>query len=1303
MKQQESRIVPMSCAAATAASMLLLAGCAVEPASVAMSGSAPARVVPVATAASASPVGDRPHRRGLNGIPLDALLPKDATRADRFLEQFPEYDGRGVTVAIFDTGVDPGAPGMQVTSDGRPKIVDVIDGTGSGDVDMTTVRSLEDGLEIDGLTGRTLKIPSSWSIPGGEIRVGMKAGDDLYPGGLRWRMSDEREEDMAEMQRPLLVAAREALHAFDDEHPKPTADEMLERNDLKARVELLESMMSGFDDPGPIHDCVVWHDGETWRAAVDTDEDGDFADEKALTNFRAERQFATFGDEDLLNFVLNIYDDGDTLSIVTDAGSHGTHVAGIVAAHFPDQPELDGVAPGAQIVSVKIGDHRLGSSSVNTGSVRGIISVIENDVDMINMSYGGFSSFPNRGRIADIYNDVVHEHGVIFCASVGNSGPALSTAGSPGGTTDAIIGVGAALTPEMMEAQYGYREPYSELQYAWSSRGPAIDGYRGVDITAPGGAVAPVPNWSLQRSTQMNGTSMSSPNACGGIALLLSGMKAEGREIAPHEVKRAVMATAREMKGMNPLDAGAGMLQVDRAWSHLTEYGDDRDRDAMYRVTLPGGDRGVYLREPWEVDGPFETRVDVEAFFPDEHDNRSLVDYEMRIAIEATDPWIEASSGMHLVHNGNYMRVRVDPTDLDEGLHYGEVVGYDADRPERGPLFTLPVTVIKPSEVDEGFTYTRRIEQVPGEIERQFIEIPPGATWADISVRRLDDDTPRWVVVHAMQLIEQHSASHMNNEFWINLETDEAERRSFAVVGGGTLEVASTNYWNNPGEAAYELVVDFRGVTPDESTLALIGGEETAQVRVRATAGPTAINPSGRLDTLRKKIGASSAEITPLHGPRDELPDGRLIHQLVLEYEFDLPDDGEYSMVLAIDAIPGMFSMVESTIWYLLDESGAVIDTGAGAWGSEDYAEGSYTLRMQIRSDDTDVLESLTGLGLFIDSDVSVPLSVFRDRMAVAEGGSLWHGDRMLEAGETVPVYVRIPRGGDFPEHAEPGDVLLGSITYASDAGRLSGSDARPGGYAVMLTVAPEPEEAEEPKAEKVDPADDRTQEQKLADALVDARVDFVGSLGEDDQALFEATVAEVLAEKPAHLPALLAVLDRADADDGKADDDEGTDRILEAADAVIGAIEQDELAIYYGRNHHGDDAEAMRLKNEMGERKEALIDALHRRARALGEAATRERAVERTERFEDALGDLEAWDSIDGNDYRELRITRHRLHGRLGSALEEIVEASSDDPHDAGLRERKIELLEELRWEHWAMHERDRSLVDAPPIARPF
>lgn len=71
-------------------------------------------------------------------FPIDGIMPKQEIEADKFIAQNAAYDGRGVIVAIFDTGVDPAAEGLQVTTDGKPKIIDVVDASGGDDVDTST-------------------------------------------------------------------------------------------------------------------------------------------------------------------------------------------------------------------------------------------------------------------------------------------------------------------------------------------------------------------------------------------------------------------------------------------------------------------------------------------------------------------------------------------------------------------------------------------------------------------------------------------------------------------------------------------------------------------------------------------------------------------------------------------------------------------------------------------------------------------------------------------------------------------------------------------------------------------------------------------------------------------------------------------------------------------------------------------------------------------------------------------------------------------------------------------------------------
>ncbi len=1228
------------------------------------------------------------HGQEQAAFPTAGLLPKEETGASRFLSKHPTFDGRGAVVAIFDTGVDPGAEGLQTTSHGQPKIVDLVDATGSGDVDVSKVIKVVDGT-LAGLSGRKLKPPAG-ANPTGDYHVGVKRAWDIFPGELEGRIRKTRQQQWQTAHRKAQADARQALDTFDAAHPRPTPAEKLTRSDLEARVDVLKTLADSYDDPGPLFDCVVYHDGSVWRAVIDCDEDSDLAEEQALTDFRTERGWSTFGQEDRLNFAVNIYNQGNLLSIVTDSGSHGTHVAGIVAANYPQQPELNGVAPGAQIVGVKIGDTRLDSMETGTALLRAQDVVLRNKCDLINMSYGEATTRPNAGIISEAFANLVTKHGVIFVSSAGNSGPALSTVGAPGGTTSAILGVGAYLSPAMMAAQYSPRakeatQAEEGLAYSWTSRGPTRDGDMGVDIFAPGGAFAPVPQWTLRRQLQMNGTSMASPHACGNLALLVSAAKETKTPFSPASVRRAIQNTAQFINRSEVFAQGPGLLQVDKAWDHLQRHANDRGELAVFQATIPFRDnaRGVYLREPFETNTPQDMLVRVQTTLPIDPSHQNELQFDLSVRLQSTADWVQAAESIQLSSGFRMFELRVDPTELPPGVHSAEVLGFDAARPERGPLFRLPVTVLRPMSLEN--EPRPRLEETlsftPGQLERRFFAVPAGATWATLTLTQPEGTNPARFLIDAATA--QPGKAFSKHTWHPRVVAGVPYEESFAVAGEQLLELCFVQEWNGI-ESGLTYKIEFHSLLPNSTAADLAPEGPATEVEVTAALGAESLGDDdvkAVLTTHRQIVRPESTTIRLLSDDRDRLPEGQIWHELLLTYRFDQSQRG--SVTPRFPQIDGLLydSDYGTLFWMLFDAGKRRVATNDMFPDAVTLSPGGHTLKLQIRHTSPEALQKLQTLRLALDRGIGpIDLPVSPARPASVNAGRF--SQKSWLPRQTRALFITPP--ASYPGAA--GEELLGSLQLHAHSPEIP--------LRVMVPVPNAPRGSASPASSTAAP-DTAT---RLAKAQTEFQLQQLQSLTlPTDKEVFDKLAAEILAQAPQTLLVDLTRLLRLDDDENLRDD--RLPEVIAAADAVLAKIDAAKLALALATNVNPEDPAAAADREKATVLKSQLVDTLYRKGRAVGFRELPEvlakhplTDAEKTANavlFEATFAELRKWVDTTEPAYFLLHLRRERRQGRPGVALQLLLQQSSNAAPSYLHAEKRRDLAEELGWSHQFEYER--------------
>ncbi|WP_411085266.1 S8 family serine peptidase [Streptomyces sp. 061-3] len=482
-------------------------------------------------AAQAADSGGLPAAPSAKTRDDNPYMPTNETGSVDFKDDHRTYDGRGVTIGIMDTGIDPTHPALARTTTGERKLVDTVTGTNPTNI-------------VDLLTDR------SWSLLTASNKV---TGPTAQKNSITWTL--------------------------------PSGD------DLSLATRLISSG-NGYADPTLKGKYLgVVYRADDGAIFVDTNLDHVFTDDELFQAYKVDHQIGYLGTDDpdtevneRQPFTVEFKQFRPTLAgvtINTIDEAHGTHVAGITAANGMFGGAMDGQAPGAKLVSMRACSSGGCSSAALTDGMVDLAT--DYGVDVINMSIGSSPALNDgQSAMALLYNRLIDETGVQMFVSAGNSGAGTNTVGDPTGG-DQVVSVGASVSRETWWANYGSEVAFKDGVFPFSSRGPREDGGMKPSITAPGSAVSTTPGWLASSSvaetgytlpvgySHMNGTSMASPQATGAAALLLSAAKQSNVSATPAELRKAIYTSADYNSKVDAIAQGHGQFDVEKAWKVLSK------------------------------------------------------------------------------------------------------------------------------------------------------------------------------------------------------------------------------------------------------------------------------------------------------------------------------------------------------------------------------------------------------------------------------------------------------------------------------------------------------------------------------------------------------------------------------------------------------------------------------------------------------------------------------------------------------------------------------------------------------------
>jgi tripeptidyl-peptidase-2 len=713
------------------------------------------------------------------------FLSLKTTGVEDFLKVNPDYDGRGTIIFILDTGVDMGIEGLQKTSTGETKVIDVRDFTGEGDVKLA-----EAELETVNDTTIALNEQNKLSVKGIN-KLEYKAVDDNY---LIGNFDEDR--------------FRNSNSGVKDLNGNGKTDDNF--------IAVVFKTTAGKDT--------------FWVAYIDKNADGNLSDERPLRSYYENHDtFQILNPKRIpyFTFAINIYPEKKLLSVFYDDGTHGTHCAGIAAGYRIGNQNLNGVAPGAKIIALKIGDNTNSGGATVTGSMMKAyeyadkISKERKEPCIVSMSFGVGSAIEGQSDMEVFLDKLLKDNPFLYvCVSNGNDGPGISTAGLPA-CAKYVFSSGAVLAEDVGRDDYGAALKENIILH-FSSRGGEV---AKPDICSPGAATSTVTNFAY--GDRFWGTSMASPYSAGVMSLLLSAVSQKYKDIKiPSQLLfKSVKEGAVKMEGYTVLDQGAGYINAPNAFLALTNFIIDKEYEnyedynvSSFAPNMPRSRaQNFYLRNGSLIDNNDVFRFSISRTNPDVRERF----YRIYNLVSDND-WLVPIQRKTYIRNTQtaQISIRFDKNKMKEpGLYAGKISAYRADK-TKFPEFELIAAVVIPYEFNSNNNYNMEWNDeklMPGMLKRYFLNIPPDAEVMTVKIRGGKNNYTNVIY----QLFDPDGVNVFTSNVLYADKSENSLENYHTNLKPGVYELDVRGNYLATSESNYNLTVEFSGVKPENERITL--------------------------------------------------------------------------------------------------------------------------------------------------------------------------------------------------------------------------------------------------------------------------------------------------------------------------------------------------------------------------------------------------------------------------------------------------------------------------------------------------